>query len=61
MAHPHGRHHRTDPAPAPRTSAPPSDLDAASLDDEVVEEGAEIGQAVIERLLGGTVLGDSST
>ena len=56
-----GRHHRTDPAPAPRTSAPPSDLDAASLDDEVVEEGAEIGQAVIERLLGGTVLGDSST
>ena len=55
------RHHRSDPAPAPRATSPQSDLGAASLDDEVVQEGAEIGQAVIERMLGGTVLGDTPT
>ncbi len=55
------RHHRSDPTPAPRATSPQSDLGAASLDDEVVQEGAEIGQAVIERMLGGTVLGDTPT
>jgi hypothetical protein len=34
------------------------EADAVSLDDEVVEEGAELGQAVIERMLGGKVLDD---
>jgi DNA polymerase-3 subunit gamma/tau len=53
------RHHRADPGEAARPSSSPDDLEAVSLDDETVEEGAEIGQAVIERMLGGTVLGDS--
>ena len=34
-----------------------SEVDAVSLDDEIVGEGAELGQAVIERMLGGKVLG----
>lgn len=38
----------------------PVDEEAASLDDEVVEDGAEVGQAVIERMLGGRVLGEST-
>ena len=58
------RHHRGGPTVASpaETAADPhgSEVDAVSLDDEIVEEGAELGQAVIERMLGGKVLGDSA-
>ena len=51
-------------SPLQSSAQPPAPAlpdDAVSLDDEIVEEGAEIGQAVIERMLGGTVLGDTRT
>ena len=58
------RHHRGGPTVASpaETAADPhgSEADAVSLDDEIVGEGAELGQAVIERMLGGKVLGDSA-
>ncbi len=58
------RHHRGGATAASTANAtasqPGNEVDAVSLDDEVVEEGAELGQAVIERMLGGTVLGDSA-
>ena len=47
--------------PAPPTPAPPpadivDDPDAISDDDEDIEESGEVGRAVVERLLGGTVI-----
>ncbi len=57
-----GRHHRGASAAAVPTGTTlgqrAHEADAVSLDDEVVEEGAELGQAVIERMLGGKVLDD---
>lgn len=44
------------------TGASAADIDSddeASLDDEDVEGGDEMGQAVIERMLGGRVLGET--
>lgn len=55
------------PSPAALTVGAPSpvedvldDPDAISDDDEDIEASGEVGQAVVERLLGGTVISEDA-